>query len=116
MDFIKKHPFARLLIPLLTGILIQPYLNIPDTFLQVIPWVAVATICFAIFIKLHYQYEFIRGVIINFVVLFAGFYLAALQQGKTLLPNKNEVLVYAKLLNVPTEKTSTYKAQLFIKA
>lgn len=116
MEFIKKHPFVRLLIPLIAGILFQQHLNFTDVLFQALPWIAVFAISMAIFMRLQYRFEFARGVIITFGVLFAGLYLSDQQQSQALLPTKNEVLVYAKLLNVPTEKTSTYKAQLNIEA
>ncbi len=70
----KKAPFIRILLPFLTGILVQYYFEIP--YFIILSLVGIATSLYFIFsaIPLAYRYSFrwIQGVLISFIIFFAG--------------------------------------------
>ena len=70
----KKAPFIRILLPFLTGILVQYYFETPNVL--ILSFVGITSSLYFIFsvIPLAYRYSFqwVQGVLISFIVFFAG--------------------------------------------
>ena len=70
----KKAPFIRILLPFLTGILAQYYFETP--YYIILSFVGITTSLYFIFsaIPLAYRYSFqwVQGVLISFIIFFAG--------------------------------------------
>ena len=70
----KKAPFIRILLPFLTGILVQYYFETPYSL--ILSFVGITPLLYFIFsiIPLAYRYSFqwIQGVLILFIIFFAG--------------------------------------------
>ncbi|MEP7258045.1 MAG: ComEC/Rec2 family competence protein [Flavitalea sp.] len=121
--FWKEAPFTRLLIPLITGILLQWRLKMPAT----VPWTA-ACLAFSgllaySFLRLSYQYRirWINGVFIAVLLFSLGALLAhykdsASLAAQTALFCKEQATITAIIEEPLSEKTASFKTTASISA
>ena len=114
----KSSPFVRLLLPLVCGIVLQWYMQIP--FLISIIALSIFLFCFTAFyfLKLgsRFHFQFIQGLFLNLIIFCSGMLLT---YEDDICHNKNwfghyyndSSAVIVKLTEPPVEKERSYKAE-----
>ena len=114
----KSSPFVRLLLPLIAGIIIQWYIQLPQLFSFLLLLITVIFfILFRIFpLAYRYKFQWLQGIILNSIILSFGVFLTS---QKDIITDKNwfgnyytdSSTLILKINEPPVEKEKSFKAE-----
>ncbi len=118
MDFFRTHPFIRLLIPFLIGILIQFYFPQPNMSTMLVLVLFTAAFLVVSRIWLPYKIHYLKGIILFIGFITAGIF--ATQQHQTTSDSvslgENQTWFLGTLKHIPLEKEKVFSAEIDVSA
>jgi competence protein ComEC len=116
---LRKIPFVRLLIPLITGLIIGIQINISCAALVIACFLLLVPLCIFAFniLQEKYKYRWVFGLSLYVFIIISGILLIKLRliDSKKLLPQiDNTECFVAKVIDQPQDKTNTVKVILKI--
>lgn len=114
MDFFKRHPFVRFIIPLILGILVQFYGNLPGVRL----YYGLAAMCLVFFVLaafwLPYNWHYLKGLVLTLFLFFLGLVLVFQKQNANHLSTTagQEIYLAGMIQEMPKETEKTYRVAI----
>ncbi|WP_421920393.1 ComEC/Rec2 family competence protein [Marinifilum sp.] len=119
-ELLRQHPFLRLLLPLIIGILLAESFDVPQALIQMLLVVSfLLMLLFVSISKLRKSYELrsVFGLIISVLLICAGAYRLNTIQEEMRLRNQDSGQIYKlELLEDPVEKSNTFSCLAKIRA
>jgi competence protein ComEC len=114
MEFFKNHPFIRLIIPFVIGILVQFYLPQSMFFICISGGVFLLAFLLVSRFWLAYNWHYIKGFFLFGALLFIAMFVTfqAFDSNVQQSGDSNETWFMGQLLEIPIEKQKVYSSQL----
>ncbi len=123
MNIFSQHPFVRILLPFLVGVLLEIFFDFPDFIIGIITAVLFSFYLIDFFF-LHsfgkYSWRFANGIFLNILILFIGiFWTSFFDESKSSghysqLPNGKTIL-RVEIIRDPIVKEKSVKAEIRVK-
>lgn len=115
--FFRTNPFVKLIIPLVSGILIQYYLFLNTSTLVVISSVSLIAFAVCMAIKLPYHLQFLQGISINILLVCCGITLVFFSKTAHHSPSvTSRIILIGEIIKVPEMGEKNYKTEIALLA
>jgi competence protein ComEC len=113
MIFFKSNPFIRLLLPFITGIIIQYYLNFNYIYFLFIVIIFTTLLIIISVVTVSYKLRFAKGLLITLIFTGFGITVTGIKHS-TVLCNNNETIFTGTVTKIPIDKGKYLKTEINI--
>lgn len=113
IPFYRQHPFTRLIVPLIGGILLAHFFKTTPPVTYFLAGTILILIMVLLSLPHTFKTSYLKGITISAILMLVGYINPILQNKNISTTNKNQLAI-ARIEDIPTEKQNSYKATLLI--